>query len=54
MLIFLILLCALMMIFILIQFTSYSRSLRKELSADSSITKECDTISGESSGLQLR
>ena len=53
MLIFIMLLCALMVIILLIQFTLYSRSLRKELSADTSLTEECDTTNDEPSGLQL-
>jgi len=62
MFIFIMLLCALMVIILLIQFMLYSRSLCKELSADTSLTEEsdntplteeCDTASDEPSCLQL-
>jgi len=40
MLIFLLLLCALVVIILLIQFTLYSRSLHKELSANTALTEK--------------
>jgi len=50
MLVFLLLLCALVVIILLIQFTLYSRSLRKELSANTALTEKgpvikCNNIS---------
>jgi hypothetical protein len=53
MLIFLMLLCALMVIILLIQYKLYSHSRFEVLRADTSITEESDTTSDKSSGLQL-
>ena len=44
---------ALFVIMFLIQYRSYNHSLIKVLSADTSLTEECVTISDDLSGLQL-
>ena len=43
MLIFMMLLCALMVMMLLIQFMSYGRYVRKVLSADTSLSEVCDS-----------
>ena len=53
MFIFMMFLYALVVIALLIQFKMYGHYPKKESSADTSITEDCDTTIDESSGLQL-